>query len=283
MQKSASQPGGPVLDPRTLGRPIHLLGNFAAPFQDDLAEVLRSTLNRRYRASFEVVEVTIAPLERIPEHCRWTAHTNELGRIEFAMERQVLLCALNYRYGIREAATGHGKEAPRETVTEERLAMMLGRQFVGTLVDRIEQLGSPGREPRPDGAFAEAAIAHPKQGAWAVRAQVRESVHGVEGALWFVLDEAWMQHLLERLAPARDVAKKRTPVQPFPRRLHLQLVARLLEKDIPLGRLLDMQVGDVIPVSMKQTDVLIQDSRLFTAHVVEHKGKLCLTAFEDVE
>jgi len=30
-------------------------------------------------------------------------------------------------------------------------------------------------------------------------------------------------------------------------------------------------------------DVLLDDARLFTAAVAEHKGKLCLTSFEDAE
>jgi hypothetical protein len=43
------------------------------------------------------------------------------------------------------------------------------------------------------------------------------------------------------------------------------------------------KVGDVIPVSVGRADVLLDDSRLFTAAVTEHKGKLCLTSFEDAE
>jgi flagellar motor switch protein FliM len=65
--------------------------------------------------------------------------------------------------------------------------------------------------------------------------------------------------------------------------LQLTLVARLLEKQMPLGSLLDTRIGDVIPVSLGTSDVLVGDSRLFTASITEHKGKLCLTAFEDVE
>ena len=45
----------------------------------------------------------------------------------------------------------------------------------------------------------------------------------------------------------------------------------------------DLQVGDVIPISLSRADVLLEESRLFTAAVTEHKGKLCLTSFEDAE
>jgi len=70
---------------------------------------------------------------------------------------------------------------------------------------------------------------------------------------------------------------------PLPTRLTLTRVARLLQKDIPLGQLADLHVGDVIPISLGTTDVLIDDSRLFTATVAEHQGKLCLTSFADVD
>jgi flagellar motor switch protein FliM len=61
------------------------------------------------------------------------------------------------------------------------------------------------------------------------------------------------------------------------------LVGRLASKEVTLGSLYDLQVGDVIPISLARADVLLEDSRLFTAAVTEHKGKLCLTSFEDAE
>jgi len=57
----------------------------------------------------------------------------------------------------------------------------------------------------------------------------------------------------------------------------------LVTKEVMLGNLFDLRIGDVIPISMHRADVLLDDSRLFTAAVSEHKGKICLTSFEDVE
>lgn len=273
-----------VLDARTLGRPVHLLHRFVGPLREDLAEVFRTGLNRRYRASFELNDVTIGRLDMVPPRCRWLQYSDATGRIGFAIERQVLLCVLDYRYGARDGsgASTQGAAPVPETATEERLAGMLGRQFVSALAERIEWLPETGSAETCVHEFTEGAGSPPAAGTWCVRAQVAEPTRGVEGCLWFVLDDAWMQRLLSRLSPLRP-ATGRAPAAPLATRLSLTLVGRLLEKEVPLGVLLDARVGDVIPVSMGATDVLVDDARLFTARVAEHKGKLCLTAFEDVE
>jgi flagellar motor switch protein FliM len=41
-------------------------------------------------------------------------------------------------------------------------------------------------------------------------------------------------------------------------------VGRLASKEVTLGSLYDLQVGDVIPISLARADVLLEDSRLFT-------------------
>ena len=48
-----------VLDPATLGRPMHLLGGFTTPFKTALAETFRTGLNRRYGATFQVRSVDL--------------------------------------------------------------------------------------------------------------------------------------------------------------------------------------------------------------------------------
>ena len=65
-------------------------------------------------------------------------------------------------------------------------------------------------------------------------------------------------------------------------RLQLRLQARLLSRRLTLGEVFDLRPGSVIPVSLQGTDVLVKDVRLFTATVAEHKGKLWLTAFNDI-
>ena len=104
-------------------------------------------------------------------------------------------------------------------------------------------------------------------------------------SLWIVLDDAAMGRLLRSIAPSREKAAKPAAqqAQPVAARLALMLTGRLLEKELPLGDVLDLRPGDVIPVSLGLADVLVDDSRLFTAAVTEHTGKLCLTSFDDAE
>ena len=90
-----------------------------------------------------------------------------------------------------------------------------------------------------------------------------------------------MRDLLRGLAPQRAQAVRPQPV-PLATRLHVRLDARLASKEIALGQLLDLRAGDVVPISLDRTAVLLDESCLFTAAVTEHKGKFCLTAFEDV-
>jgi flagellar motor switch protein FliM len=115
-----------------------------------------------------------------------------------------------------------------------------------------------------------------------------ERARKTEGALRILLDEAWSNSLLQALAPVRKRAAHPTGGNPVTAKsigaqLQVTLIARLLEKRVTVGTLLDMRPGDVIPVSLRTSDVLIGDSRLFRAAVAEHRGKLWLTSFENVE
>ena len=105
----------------------------------------------------------------------------------------------------------------------------------------------------------------------------------VGGHLLLKISAAWMNRLLQALAPNRERQRQLTATKPFPARLQLTLRARLLEKEVSLATLLDLRLGDVLPISVGDADVLIGDSRLFTASVAEHHGKLCLTSLADVD
>ncbi|HEX7985044.1 MAG TPA: FliM/FliN family flagellar motor C-terminal domain-containing protein [Duganella sp.] len=281
-----------VLDPCLLGRPVHLLHIFAAQLRDDLTQAMRLNMNRRYWGGFRVDDVQFTRFDG-EQRGRWLSFAAPAGHISFSLERKVLLSVLNYRYG-SSGKSDNGQAAVDEdtvrvTATEERLAVVLGQQLAGTLAGRIE-LNLPAVDKPADGAddgvdteFKPAPGAPPPKGNWTITVTVADHASGATGQFWFALDKALMASVLRGLLRDRDGAKKPQAASPLAQRLQVGLTGRLASKEVLLGTLYDLQVGDVIPISLSRADVLLEDSRLFTAAVTEHKGKLCLTSFEDVE
>ncbi|WP_220461588.1 FliM/FliN family flagellar motor switch protein [Rugamonas apoptosis] len=276
-----------VLDPCLLGRPVHLLHIFAAQLRDDLAQAMRLNMNRRYWGAFQVEDVAFSRLEGHEARTRWLSFAAPAGNIAFSLERKVLLSVLNFRYGRNksEASAPIDESAVRVTATEERLAVVLGQQLAGTLAGRIE-LNLPVSDKAAlasSDEFKPATGNHPPKGTWIITVTVTEGEGGGGGRFWFALDKSLMASVLRGLLPEREQAKKNKGAGPLAQRLQVGLQGRLVSKEVALGSLFDLQVGDIIPVSLHRADVLLDDSRLFTAAVTEHKGKLCLTSFEDVD
>jgi len=281
-----------VLDPCLLGRPVHLLHLFAAQLRDDLSQSMRLNMNRRYWGGFQVEDVAFSRLEGDEIRSRWLSFAAPAGHIAFSLERKVLLSVLNYRYGSGKAdAAALDENAVRVTATEERLAVVLGQQLAGILAGRIElNLPVPDKAPAAEGEqdpadseFKPAPGSHPPKGSWIITVTLADIASGATGKYWFALDKVLMASVLRGLLRDRDAGKKPKAVAPLAQRLQVGLVGRLASKEVPLGSLYDLQVGDVIPISLNRADVLLEDSRIFTAAVTEHKGKLCLTSFEDAE
>lgn len=274
-----------VLNPRTLGRPVHLIDQFVAQIREDLSERFCAELNRRYRANFIVGPVSLTHFG--PEHDPPPRRLNyrvATGLMGFALDRDVLLCILGYRFG------AHGESAASEpaSASEERLATQLGSRLVGIVADRVEAEPPHALDPnaRTGAEVAETSAGMRTEDAWILRAEITEHTRQAQGALWFLLDAACIERLLNGLSSARLRAASPRPSAadlPLPARLQFTLTARLLDTEIPLGVLLDSSIGDVIPVSLGGADVLIGSSRLFTASIAENRGKLCLTSFADVE
>ncbi|SEN13667.1 flagellar motor switch protein FliM [Duganella sp. CF517] len=283
-----------VLDPCLLGRPVHLLHIFAAQLRDDLTQAMRLNMNRRYWGAFRVDDVQFTRFDG-EQRGRWLSFAAPAGHIAFSLERKVLLSVLNFRYGSSgksdNSAATVDENTVRVTATEERLAVVLGQQLAGTLAGRIE-LNLPvidkapsaeGAEEGVDTEFKPAPGAPPPKGNWTITVTLADNASGATGQFWFALDKALMASVLRGLLRDRDGAKKPQAASPLAQRLQVGLTGRLASKEVMLGALYDLQVGDVIPISLSRADVLLEDSRLFTAAVTEHKGKLCLTSFEDVE
>jgi len=280
-----------VLDPCLLGRPVHLLHIFAAQLRDDLTQAMRLNMNRRYWGAFRVDDVQFTRFDG-EQRGRWLSFAAPAGHISFSLERKVLLSVLNFRYGSSgksdNSAAAVDEDSVRVTATEERLAVVLGQQLAGTLAGRIELNlpvidKAPSAEGGDDTEFKPVPGAPPPKGNWTITVTLPDNASGATGRFWFALDKALMASVLRGLLRDRDGAKKPQTASPLAQRLQVGLTGRLASKEVMLGTLYDLQVGDVIPISLSRADVLLEDSRLFTAAVTEHKGKLCLTSFEDVE
>ena len=271
-----------VLDPSLLGRPVHLLPQFATRLQEELEAAMQGSA-RRYWAGWRLEHVEFG---RVPQDhgLRWMAVLGALGTVAVTFERGLLLTLLERRYGGRSAgATQRDPQTVRVTATEERLSVVLTQQMVDLLYARVAASVAMEVAPRPVPANAVVASAMPGESNWAVRVRVRDNNDNT-GQFWIAPDQQLMATILGTLRPENvRPTTARGPAEPLATRLQVKLDGRLVSKEISLGALFDLKVGDVIPVNVGRADVLLDEARLFTAAVAEHKGKLCLTSFEDAE
>ncbi|WP_313704116.1 hypothetical protein [Massilia sp.] len=272
-----------VLDPCLLGRPVHLLPTFAAAFADDLALLLAAPASRRYWGGFAVAQVEFA---RAPEGAalRWLGVAGPCGQAAVAFERTLLVGLLEARYGGKGAAAPlRDPSGERVSATEERLGQTLSAQLAELLARCVRGAATRAGIELPAPAGKAAAAGAPGRNAWAIAVTLREPHAGGSARCWIAPDQKMMGLILQALQPERPVLRAARPAEPLAANLKVKLDGRLVSHEITLEKLFALQVGDVIPVTVGRADVLLDEARLFTSAVAEHKGKLCLTSFEDAE
>jgi flagellar motor switch protein FliM len=275
-----------VLDPTLLGRPVHLLPSFAGTFAEDMTAMLSAPGWRRYWSSFELAQVAF---ERAPDSSalRWLSLGGPQGVAAVAFERALLVGLLEARYSGKGGKPLRDPAGERVTATEERLALTLTQQLFEVLAMRVRVAASAAGvevERRAAASTASAPVPAPVPGknAWVLAVTLREP-HGGSTARCFIAPDARMMGLiLQALQPERPQRAART-AESIGSSLKVKLEGRLVSHEITLEALFGLKPGDVIPVSVGRADVLLDEARLFTAAVAEHKGKLCLTSFEDAE
>lgn len=279
-----------VLDPCLLGRPVHLLPQFAAQLTDDLASAMRVAGARRYWEAFELVAADFVRTPEPGQSGRWLGFAGHAGAMAFSIGRAGLLSILNYRYGRRGQAPEAAPDPAtvKVTATEERLAVVLGQQVCGVLNQRVAaNLARAGQGAAALGAAApiqpRPAVA-PAPGSWTVGVTLRDIHSGAPLSYWITLDQALMAAVLQGLVPDRLRERaSRGAGAPLGSTLQVRLDGRLVSKEITLETLFALKLGDIIPVSLGRAQVLLDESPLFTAAVSEHNGTLCLTSFEDTD
>jgi flagellar motor switch protein FliM len=289
-----------VLDPCLLGRPVHLLPAFAAGLAEAIGAEMASPGGRRHWGTYRLEHLAF---ERAPEQAglRWLGVSGPYGVAAIAFERTLLLGLLEGRYASRQpttsAAVQQNPALERVTATEERLAVTLAQQLASQLDARVaDGLARLDDAPALVKAGAGAAIVPagaPGKTGWVLRAVLRAQYGrretdeptqaAPEGQIWISLDHALMACVLQGIKADRGAVRAaggaRMPGEPLATRLEVKLDGCLVSKEITLATLFGLQVGDVIPVALGRADVVLDNSRLFTAAV----AKLCLTSFEDAE
>lgn len=294
IKKTDLAPRHQVIDSCLLGRPVHLLHVFAAQLREDLAGAIRLPMSRRYWGGLQVESVGFGRADDEPGAARWLGFHAGANRIGFSIERQVLLGVLNYRYGRSPGAPVAAEPSAepgldpvyvRVTATEERLAVLLGQQLAGALAARVRaNLAAADQDaPAANDALEPGPGGLPPKGAWLITVEVADPEGSNRGRFWFALDKLIMADVLHGLRPERKQVHKAGNGRSLASQLQLRLEGRLISKQVPLGSVFDLRVGDIIPISLHRTEVLLEESALFTAAVSEHKGKLCLTSFVDIE
>jgi flagellar motor switch protein FliM len=276
-----------VLDPALLGRPVHLLPVFANAFAEDMTAMLSAPGWRRYWGSFELAQVVF---ERAPEAgaLRWLAMSGPHGTAAVAFERALVVGLLEARYGGKSAARPLRDPAgERVTATEERLALTLTQQVFEVVATRVRVAASAAgveveRRAAASGASGPVPAPVPGKNAWVLAVTLREPQGGSTARCFVAPDARMMGLILQALQPERPQRAPRA-AESIGTGLKVKLEGRLVSHEITLEALFGLKVGDVIPVSVGRADVLLDEARLFTAAVAEHKGKLCLTSFEDAE
>ncbi|MGL6069767.1 FliM/FliN family flagellar motor C-terminal domain-containing protein [Craterilacuibacter sp.] len=271
-----------TLDATTLGRPFHQLPLVMPLIEARMHDFVSRELSQRFRT-----HLTLSALHHTREvatSARWCWHRVGLSTIGSHIDRPLLLHILDCRYGGRGSSDSSDSQPQAETETEYRLARMLGATLAPLLPECIRQLGGDSTEDTTSVQHLPAAPNTPP--AWALQLQLCGIGNTPGGCISLSLDRDSLDRLLK--ASSAFVAPRPAAAAlagaGFSDKLKIRLQARLLEKHTTLGEILDLQPGQILPASHPGfAHVHIGRSRLFSASVVEHDGKLCLTSFANEE
>jgi flagellar motor switch protein FliM len=196
-----------------------------------------------------------------------------------SIDRTLLLRILDYRFGAR--AGQPPAELPGETETERRLARTLAERLLPRLQNCIRRLAASGlEEPALD---TPALLPFAPPGTWEISLVIADGEYHC-GELKLQLGASCFEALLQNLSGQRPRGEDSQTHAAFAEQMQIRLSARLLEKQLPLGEILDLKPGAILPVSLQpRAEVCINSSRVFNADVVERHGKLCLAGFVDCD
>jgi len=286
-----------ALDPRSLGRPVHLLPQVAQRLREALQRLLIQPWNRRYHSRHELHALTLRPLDASSRDTaaaghaegspRWLRAAGPAGQLACRIDRPLVLALMARRLGLGADTALATADTP-PTATEDRLLHLLAGQFAGLCVQWLDHASRPDADLAQD--LPPAPELPPMQGGalpafgadgWELVASLRDGEQ--DATISLALAGAYLLPLLRQLSAAHRTTRAPVQQQPLDRRLALTLQARLLERELDLGTVLDLRPGALIPIRLADATVMVEGSALMSAAVAEHQGKLCLTSFQDLE
>jgi flagellar motor switch protein FliM len=280
-----------ALDPRSLGRPVHLLPQVAQRLREALQRLLVQPWNRRYHSRYELQALTLRPLPDASRDAgdalRWLRAAGPAGLLACRIDRPLVLALMARRLGLGADTALATADTP-PTATEDRLLHLLAGQFASLCVSWLAQASRPDGDARQDLPLEN--DLPPLQGGtlpafgpdgWELVASLRDGDQ--EAAISLALAGAYLLPLLRQLSAQHRPSRPPAQQQALDHRLALTLQARLLERALDLGAVLDLRPGALIPIRLADATVMVEGSPLMSAAVAEHQGKLCLTSFQDLE
>lgn len=285
--RPTTPPRPAALDTRSLGRPVHLLPQVAQRLREALQRALVQPWNRRYHSRYELQSLTLRPFAAEQDGARWLRGNGPAGPLACRIDRPLVLALMARRLGLGADTAVATADTP-PTATEDRLLHLLAGQFASLCLQGLAHEASPDDEAGQNlTPAAEAPVLQsgplPAFGAdaWELVAEMRDGEQ--LSTLALALAGAHLVPLLRQLSSQQRAARPPVRQAPLDRRLTLTLQARLLERELDLGTVLDLAPGALIPIRLADATVMVQGSALMSAAVAEHQGKLCLTSFQDLE
>ncbi len=263
------------LEVNKLGRPYHKVPKVFNDHFDILDAKISIYFLKKYRVNVALQDLTFQ-MDHVQKYAQ--LFSTQFGNVAFDIDRTLLLNILNDYYGLSKEhiQPDENKDTP-VTKTEERLKAKLGSELTSRVL--CQEIFKEELEIKPDYSSV---VNH-----WSYR--LTFSLEGYDGGNFYLfLDGYHVDKLLAALRhPAEDELRNTDVVSPQPLdtmigALPIKLTGRLASLNMTVAQLMQLQPGEVLPISMPdRCPLLIGQQQLFTAVIAEERGKLFFSEFND--
>lgn len=251
-----------------LGKPWHRLSEHVNKNYDNFDASLSLYFLKKFRINTSLANIYLAIGENKKCHQIYNCST---GKVAFEIDRVLLLNLLHDFYGV-----SHSTPLSDEldiTQTEKRLQERLGEEICNIFLTE-EMIGQQ----------LKIVPLHNQQHshwAWSISFQLRGYQ---QGEIRLLFDHPLIDQIFNSLRAAQD----KPPAPPLTeaqlekrlRQLPFQLTAQLVSLETTLTKLMNLQVGEVMPIMLNdKVAIKLGDELLFHANVSEHQGQLVLSNF----